>query len=622
MTDILLLTFIFLFAGIVAVPAASHFSLGSVLGYLIAGIIISPILAILNVDVTALQHFAEFGVVMMLFLVGLELEPRKFWAMRSTLLGLGGGQIAITSAIVTGLGMLLGQPWSVSLAVGLVFSLSSTAIVLQTLTERGLLKSDGGQASFSVLITQDIAVIPMLALLPLLAFPEITGVVNHSVEHPDSAHSGLSLVEDLTGWQAALVTFGAIGAVILAGCSLTTPIFRFISIARLRELFTAGALVFVVGIALLMSLVGLSPALGTFIAGLVLANSTYKHELESNIEPIKGLLLGLFFMTVGANINFLLLSDNLTVIVVLTLGLMFIKASVLFMLASIFKLPSTDKWLLALGMSQAGEFGFVLLSFTVLNGVIPSELSEQLLLVVALSMLLTPALFIIYEKFISTHFNTRQAQSTGALPSGSNIIIAGSGRVGGLVDRILRSAGFEPTVIDFSIECLQMLERYKVKTYFGDATRPDLLHAAGIGEAKLLVVALDDEEQISKLVKYVVANYPHVHVLSRAVHRHHVYDLYAHGCRDIIRETYDSSLRMGRSAFEALGISREKAERMIKVFNDRDREAMLAVADVYKVGVPAHENEEYVARILEIMEEWEPEVEAEMQAIRLSEETK
>jgi CPA2 family monovalent cation:H+ antiporter-2 len=314
MPDFLLLAFIFLIAGVIAVPIASRLGLGSVLGYLIAGIVISPVLAWLHVDVVSIQHFAEFGVVMMLFLVGLELEPKTLWAMRARLLGLGGGQIAATTLLVMGIALAFGQVWTVALAVGLVLALSSTAIVLQTLNEKGLMRSDGGQSSFAVLLTQDIAVIPMLAFLPLLALPELAdqmvggdhGGGDHSGDdHGDGDHGGgMSLVAGLTGWQTALVNLAAIAAVILGGSFLTRPIFRFIAMARLRELFTATALMMVVGIALLMSLVGLSPALGTFLAGVVLANSEYRHELESDIDPFRGLLLGLFFITVGAGINF------------------------------------------------------------------------------------------------------------------------------------------------------------------------------------------------------------------------------------------------------------------------------------------------------------------------------
>lgn len=617
MTDFLLLAFVFLIAGVIAVPIASRLGLGSVLGYLIAGIVISPILALLHVDVISIQHFAEFGVVMMLFLVGLELEPKLLWSMRAKLLGLGGGQVALTTAAVMAVAMLLGQVWSVALAIGLVMALSSTAIVLQTLGEKGLMKSDGGQSSFSVLLFQDIAVIPMLALVPLLALPELTEALSHGANGGDGDHGGvsMSLVDGLPGWGAALVTLGAIAAVIGIGSYLTGPIFRFIAGAQLRELFVATALMIVIGIALLMSLVGLSPALGTFLAGVVLANSEYRHELESDIDPFKGLLLGLFFMTVGAGINFGLLFDNLGVIVALTLGLMLLKVAVLYILAVIFKLGGSDRWLFSLGLAQAGEFGFVLLSFTVANAVIPGDLADRLLLIVALSMLLTPALFILFDRVIAPRFSAKDEREMDAIETKSEIIIAGHGRVGGIVSRILRGGGLTPTVIDFSSKQLEMLKAFDVQAYYGDATRPDLLHAAGIADAKLFVIAIDGKEQITELAKYVHHHYPDLHIVARAVDRNHVYDLWHVGCRDIIRDTYDSSLRMGRSAVEALGYTSDQADRMVDSFSTLDRRSMLMAAEHYDPAIPMHENDAYIAKVREQRGSWETDLADQMAAI-------
>lgn len=609
MADFLLLAFIFLVAGVIAVPIASRFGLGSVLGYLIAGILISPTLNFLGVDVVAVQHFAEFGVVMMLFLVGLELEPKLLWEMRGRLFGLGGGQVFGTALIIMALALFLGQTWQVSVAIGLVLALSSTAIVLQSLNEKGLMRSDGGQASFSVLLFQDIAVIPMLALLPLLAVPELMGAT-------EAGHdSGLSLIADLNSWQTALVTLGAIAFVVFGGNYLTRPVFRFIAAARLRELFTAAALMMIIGIALLMTLVGLSPALGTFLAGVVLANSEYRHELESDIEPFKGLLLGLFFMTVGAGINFALLTENAGPIIGLTLALIAIKILVLLILGSLFKIPGAHRWLFALSLAQAGEFGFVLLAFTVANGILPDVIADKLLLVVALSMLLTPLLFIFYDRVIAPLYNREQEREADHIPDASPIIIAGRGRVGGIVDRILESAGYKSTVIDFSSVQLGRLQKFGINAYFGDATRPDLLRSAGIAEAKMLIVAIDGKEQITKLVKYAVQTYPDLHVIARAVDRDHVYELWSVGCRDIIRESYDSSVRMGRSAFEAIGISRETADRMVGIFQDADRRSMIEFADVYDIDIPSYENEALIAKARQLQDEWEPELREQIIAI-------
>ena len=632
MTDFLLLAFIFLIAGVIAVPIATRLGLGSVLGYLIAGIVISPVLAFLNVDVISIQHFAEFGVVMMLFLVGLELEPKRLWAMRGRLLGLGGGQIGLTAAVVMGIGLLFGLGWTVALAVGLIAALSSTAIVLQTLNEKGLMKSDGGQSSFSVLLAQDIAVIPMLALMPLLAMPELLDMAGDLAHGTDASHGsdaghgsddhgggdhgpGMSLVAGLTGWQTALVNIVAIAAVVGAGSFLTRPIFRFIAGANLRELFTATALMMVIGIALLMSLVGLSPALGTFLAGVVLANSEYRHELESDIDPFKGLLLGLFFMTVGAAINFTLLSENLMLILGLTVVLIAIKAGVLAFLAVVFKLRGADRWLLALSLAQAGEFGFVLLSFSVTNAILPQMLADQLLLVVAISMMLTPLLFIFYDRVIVPRHAAAEAGEADDIEEQGEVIIAGGGRVGGLVRRILSAAGYNLTVIDYNAQHLENMRQFGARIYYGDATRPDLLHAAGLHNAKVFVAAIDEKEKLTELVHYVHTTAPHVHIIARAVDRHHVYELWAAGCRDIIRENYDSSMRMGRSALEALNVPKDRAQMMVDAFNRADRSSMIDLASLYDPNIPVMENEPYIARVQEILGPREAAMHAEMMHI-------
>lgn len=629
MGDFLLLATVFLIAGVVAVPIASRLGLGSVLGYLIAGIILSPLLALLNVDVIAIQHFAEFGVVMMLFIVGLELEPRRLWEMRGRLLGLGGLQVGVTAGLFMAAAMMLGLPWTQSLPIGCILALSSTAIVLQTLNERGLMRSDGGQGGFSVLLFQDIAVIPMLALFPLLAMPELMGLGaeqavdaaqhaetgahaaeaygadGHGEDHhgDDHGHGGFLPFAGLPGWMQALISLGAIALVVGIGSYLTRPLFRFIAMAHLRELFTAAALMLVVGIAFLMTLVGLSPALGTFLAGVVLANSEYRHELESNIDPFRGLLLGLFFITVGAGVDFELLAANLWVTLGLTAAVMVIKALVLFGLSLVFSIRGSDRWLFTLGLAQAGEFGFVLLSLAVAGSILPTGLADQLLLVVALSMLLTPGLFILYDKIIAKSASAAQERDADEIDEQNKVIIAGHGRVGGIVNRMLRANGYDTTVLDFSSTQLDMIRAFDIKVFFGDATRPDLLHAAGIENAKMLVIAIDNKEQITALAHYVSQNYPDVHIIARAIDRQHVYDLYAAGCRDMIRETFDSSVRMGRSAFEALGKHPFEAEQMARAFEKLDRRFLREMAEVYDPEIAIHENPAYVERARRIMEE-------------------
>ena len=598
MDSFLLLAFLFLVAGVIAVPIASRFGLGSVLGYLIAGIIISPVLRALHVDVVSIQHFAEFGVVMMLFLVGLELQPRMLWEMRNRLLGLGGLQVGLTAAAIMGIALLFGQTWTIALAIGLVFSLSSTAIVLQTLNEKGLMRSDGGQSSFSVLLFQDIAVIPMLAFIPFLALPELVSLAAAAQDAGagEAEHATLSVVEHLGGWQRALITVGAIALVVVGGSYLTRPIFRFIAIARLRELFTAFALLLVIAIALLMIVVGLSPALGTFLAGVVLANSEYRHELESNVDPFKGLLLGLFFITVGASINFNLLFGSLGAFVGLTIGVILLKALILYVLARIFGIGGSNRWLFTLGLAQAGEFGFVLLTLMVARSVIPADLAEQLLLIVALSMLLTPVLFIVYDKLIAPRFAATKSGEADEIDETGSVIIAGHGRFGGIINRILLSAGFKTVVLDYQSEQLEMLRTFGIKAFFGDAMRPDLLHAAGIENARMLVIAIDEKESATELVHYVAQNHPHVYIVARAIDRHHVYELWSAGCRDIIRETFDGAIRAGRSALEALGVHPYDAERQTRGYVLNDRRHMYELAAVFDPDIPAHENAEYVEK--------------------------
>lgn len=410
MENYLLLSFILLGSGIAIVPIAVWLGLGSVLGFLIAGMLLGPALAALNVDVENMEQFAEFGVVMMLFLIGLELAPKKLWDLRHRLLGLGGLQLFCTTLAIMGLAVALGQQWQAALAIGLIFSLSSTAIVLQTLHEKGLLMGSGGQSSFSVLLMQDIAVIPVLALLPLLALPDLAATGVGTVSHGPTTSPGFSinLVQSLPEWLRAVVTLGSIVLVIVAGSYLTGPIFRYVESANLPELMTAMALTIVVGVAVLMMIVGLTPALGAFIAGVVLANSEYRHALEQEITPFKGLFLGLFFVSVGASVDFRLMINHLGLVVGLTLGVMITKAVVLLVLGRLFGVKGENNWLFALGMAQAGEFGFVLLSFSVATHVLSADLANTLIIVVAFSMVLTPLLFVLYDKVIAPRYASAQ----------------------------------------------------------------------------------------------------------------------------------------------------------------------------------------------------------------------
>lgn len=554
MTGYFLQAFIYLVAAVIAVPIAKRLGLGSVLGYLIAGVVIGPIIGLVGEETTTIQHFAEFGVVMMLFLVGLELEPKMLWAMRHRLMGLGGFQVGGTAAVVMGIAILFGQNWSIALSIGLIFALSSTAIVLQTFHEKGLSKTEGGKNAFSVLLFQDIAVIPMLAFIPLLALPELVEKAQSAANTVAEHHDEMSLVAGLPGWAYGIVITLSIAVVVVGGHYLSRPLFRFVASSGLREIFTATALMLVIGIAALMSLVGLSPALGTFLAGVVLANSEFRHELESNIDPFKGLLLGLFFITVGAGINFGILFSDFFIMIGLTLGVMLIKAGVLYCLAIAFKIRNSDRWLFTLSLAQAGEFGFVLLSFSVQNHVIPTEIAQTLSLVVALSMFLTPGLFILFDKVILPKFekdsNVREADDVDEV---GTVLIAGIGRFGQIINRLLVANNVNTVVLDIRAEQVDLLRQIETKAYFGDATQPDMLHTAGIENVKLLVIAIDNSDSSVELVKYVKHTYPHVKILARAYDRGHSYRLRQAGADYIESETYHSALELGSKAMRCLG---------------------------------------------------------------------
>ena len=614
MEGFLLEALVYLIAAVVAVPLAVRFGMGSVLGYLIAGIVIGPILGLLT-DPEDLQHFAEFGVVLMLFLIGLELSPRQLWDMRHKLLGLGGLQVTLTAGLVTLICIYaFGYPWQTALALGMIFSLSSTAIVLQTLTEKQLMQTNGGRSSFSVLLTQDIAVIPMLALLPLLAIPGsmsfgTDGSIRRpgaEAEHDDHGHEiALSFIEELPAWGVTLVTLGAVLAVVLLGIFATRPLFRFVHMAKMRELYTAFALLIVFGIASLMILVGLSPALGTFLAGVVLANSEFRHQLESDIEPFKGLLLGLFFITVGAGINFAVLFRDPLQIVLMTLLLILVKGLILFLLAVVFRIRGRNKWLFTLGLAQAGEFGFVLLSFASQQGVLGPNLTERALLIVALSMLLTPLFFIGYERFVHRRQSESDAPEADEIDERQAIIIAGIGRFGQVVNRLLMLAGFRAVVLDNNLEAIETMRRFGIKGFFGDPTRPELLHAAGLEDARVLVVALDDRKAATQLVRYARSQRPDIHIVARAHDRVHVFELYRAGADDIVRELFDSSLRAGRYVLENMGLTDIEASKIEHFFFRKDREGLRELAGLWNPDIPVSRNKAYVDRARELNAELE-----------------
>lgn len=592
---------LYLLAMLIAVPVASRLGLGSVLGYLFAGIVIGPVLGLAGTEMEDLQHFAEFGVVMMLFLIGLELEPRALWAMRDKLLGLGGLQIVLTVVLVE-LGALgFGQDWRAAIAIGIILSLSSTAIVLQTLEEKRLMQTAGGRAAFAVLLTQDIAVIPILAFLPLLALPGARALAQAAAA---DEHAAISMIQSLPGWGVTLVTIGAVAAVVVGGHYLTRPVFQWVHAARLRELNTVLALAIVVGIASLMLLVGLSPALGTFLAGVVLANSEFRHELESDIAPFKGILLGLFFITVGAGIDVELLFAAPVALLGATLALMAAKGAVLYVLARLFDLRGRDRWLFTLGLAQAGEFGFVLVSFAVGQRILPDETAQRVLLIIALSMLLTPLFFLLHDR-LARRMGEPAKPDADAIDDQQPVIIAGIGRFGQVVNRMVTMSGFRTTVLDHDLATIRLLRRFGFKGYFGDPTRPELLRAAGLDKARILVVCLDNPEAANRLVTYARRVRPDLHIIARARDRVHVYELYRCGADQIVREMFDSSCRAARYVLENSGMSEYEAAEAERIFFQLDRAAVNELAKVWQPGVALDENNAYIARSHELNRELE-----------------
>lgn len=595
---------IFLTAAVCAVPIAARLGLGSVLGYLAAGIVIGPLTGLIGDETEQIQHFAEFGVVMMLFLIGLELTPQTLWDMRHRLIGLGGLQIGLTSVAVTMILLVLGFSINHAIAIGLIVSLSSTAIVLQTLHEKNLMRTGGGRSAFAVLLTQDVAVIPMLAFMPLLAVSALgfnpDGSISRDGDQSHNAHvAAISLVDGLAGWQVALVTVGVVAAIILTGIYLTRPIFRYIHAAHLPEMFTAIALLIVISIAALMSLVGLSAALGTFLAGVVLANSEFRHELESDLEPFKGLLLGLFFITVGAGINFHVFAKAPFTIIGFTLGLILIKAAVLFAISIIFKIRGRNRWLFTLSLAQAGEFGFVLVAFSKQQHVLSSGLAQQLLLVIALSMLITPILFII-ANMLGRAIQDSNLIDEDTIDDQGPVIIAGVGRFGQTVNRLVRSSGIETVLLDNDLAIIQAMRGFGFRAFLGDPTRMDLLKAAGLKDARVLVISVDDQDAALKLVKNARSERPDLHIVARAHDRNHAFALFQAGADDIVRELFDSALRAGRYVLENAGLTEFEAADAAHAFYQHDRYAVRELAEVWSPDVPPLQNEAYLKRTREL----------------------
>ncbi len=547
-SDFLQSTAVFLTAAVVAVPLAQRAGLGSVLGYLLAGVIIGPWGLGLISDVEAIMHFAEFGVVLLLFLIGLELNPRKLWQMRGPIVGLGGAQVVVTTAVIASIAYMLGTSWQTSLVIGMGLALSSTAIALRVIEERGLSRSETGQSGFAVLLFQDIAVIPMLALLPVLA--------------GNTAGSWLDVV-----WM-----IGGIVGLLVGGHYLLSPLFRYVVLSGVRELFTVAALLLVIGIALLMQWLGLSMALGTFLAGVLLAESEFRHELEISIDPFKGLLLGLFFISVGMAVDLGLLALEPFKMLAAVLALVIVKGLLLYVLARLFGTRAKARSRMAAILSQGGEFAFVIFTAASSEGLLQSEQSAFLLVVVSLSMVTTPLLLSAQNRWFARNLNTgdEEALSSEVYNKEPRVIIAGFGRFGQIVGRLMYANKIKITVLESDASQIKLLRKYGYKVFYGDATQLELLRAAGADEAEAIVVCTDAPDEILKIVELCKHNFPKLKILARARSRVEAYQLMNHGVERYSRETFLGALDLGRQALISLGMHPYEAKRAEAHFRKLD----------------------------------------------------
>lgn len=584
MDGFLLYAVVYLAAAVVCVPIAKKLGMGSVLGYLLAGIIIGPfVLGFVGKEGEDIMHFAEFGVVMMLFLVGLELDPAKLWTLRKTIIGVGSMQVLATAAIFFAAGLALGFSWQASLAVSLSLAMSSTAIVLQSLKEKNQLQTSAGKTAFAVLLFQDLSIIPILAILPLLAIASPAAEGSHS------------LLDGLPSWLKAIATLGAVALVILAGRYVIVPLLRLVAKTRLRELFSASSLLIVVAIAFLMEQVGLSPALGTFLAGVVLANSEFKHELESDLEPFKGLLLGLFFIAVGASINFNLLAERPFQIISWVLTVVLIKFLVLYALGKLIRLKTPDNLMFSFSLSQVGEFAFVLFSYIGTMQILSKEDVETMMAITALSMTVTPILLLINEKWVQPIFmkNKKEEKEADVVDEHNKVIIAGFSHFGSTIGRLLRANGVHATILDHDPDRVDLLRKMGFKVFYGDVTRIDLLESAGVEEAKIFISAIDDINTNLMLVETLRKHFPHLKIMVRARNRYDAYELMELNPDKIYREHIDTSIRMGVDVLHELGMRAYTATRAGQNFFKYD-EAALA-----KLSTQRHNLSDYIASVRE-----------------------
>ena len=529
-------TLVYLGAAVIAVPLAKFLGLGSIIGYLGAGILIGPWGLKFVTDPQDMLHFAEFGVVLMLFLVGLELEPRRLWSLRKPIFGWGSVQLFGSAVLMLGVAVLAGVDWRLALVAALGLGMSSTAIGLGVLNERNLMGTTSGQSVLSVALLQDVAAIPILALVPLLATSQV------------EASGG--------GWLGAAKAIGVIVAIILGGRLLLRPALRWIARSDTPEIFTAASLLLVVATAALMHSVGLSMALGAFLAGVLLAESEYRRELETDLEPFKGLLLGLFFIAVGMGIDFAVVLAQPWTVAAVVIGFLIVKALVLVAMARLMPVPLAEAPGFVILLAQGGEFGFVVLQAAQGASVVNAGSASLLTAAIAISMVLTPLLLLLTDRFIAPRLAARRSGPKLAEisePQNAPIIICGFGRYGQIVGRLIQAGGLSATVLDHSAEAVEGLRKFGWRTYYGDATRLDLLRTAGAAKARVIVVAIDGIEQSLKVVDLAKEHFPQAVLVTRARNAQHWYQLHARGVEHIERETLDSALMSGRTVMEAMG---------------------------------------------------------------------
>ncbi|AQS94614.1 potassium transporter [Polaribacter sp. BM10] len=564
----------FLLGAIICVSIAKRLGLSSVIGYLLAGVLIGPyVLGFIGEEGEDILHFAEFGVVMMLFLIGLEIEPKNFWKMRKTILGMGGIQVAVTMLLSYLLFTFLGFDWKVSLVISMAVALSSTAIAMQTIKEKGLMDTNFGTSAFSILLFQDIIVIFMLGFIPLLSTSASTKVTN---THSESSN----LLESLPiGFQTLAIILSVI-LIIVVGNYLVVPMLRKVAKTGVRELLIAAALLIVFGISFLMEFVGISPALGAFLGGVVLSNSEFKHELESTLEPFKNLLLGLFFMAVGASINFIVIAKSPFTIGGVLIAIIVMKGLVLYITGSIFKLKLDQKLLLTFSLAQVGEFAFVLLSFAFGLNILEQEQMDMLLVITALSMAITPIISIVNERFILPKVGTKESvkRPMDHIAKSQKIILVGFGHFGSTIGRFLRSHGVEATILDHDSNRVDFLRKMGFEVYYGDATREDLLESAGIAEAKIIICATNKISVSKAISKIVKEKYPQVELMIRTKNRYDAYELLNNGEQNIYRESLETSLVLAKDVLSKMGFRKYTLNRQVQNFIKYDVESLRRLA--------------------------------------------